>query len=174
MAARISKWRWPLAHNTCFDDTCHHKVATLFTDGSMSLPTFYGRRHYYLFSMANPAAESPSPPTSSSGTSPPAQLQSTFIDMQRRLGFASLDKLVNEYALEWPGLPDATFRTCGHNCGFQPIDFFSFQAANPTDVHRQMGKKLLTQAQAGQFARADLQTLAQVNTFFDPDFYVST
>ncbi len=82
-------------------------------------------------------------------------------DIAMREGFAPLDKLHNDYILDWPGLEGPAAAP------IQPKDFYSNQT-NPTDVLRRFAREELKRVD--QPSRS-LQDLYDAQAYLDPDWY---
>eukprot|EP00039_Didymoeca_costata_P016563 m.298961 g.298961 ORF g.298961 m.298961 type:complete len:519 (-) comp16412_c2_seq15:4641-6197(-) len=78
-------------------------------------------------------------------------------------GQVPLDKLVNEYVLEWPGVIMQN----------ETVSFTNFMDdfTNPTHTLRQIARVLQKQLLAGNFPKAGLNELATISSMFDPDWY---
>lgn len=73
-----------------------------------------------------------------------------------------LDKLINEYILDWQDKPVG---------GYVPLFFYSSSVANPTDIARRFGRRLIADIRAGKFPESGRRTLALVQQYLDPDFW---
>ncbi len=135
LALRAGKWHFP--HDN------HVQPGVEQTDGAahLKLPTFRGERYWALVLGGR-------------------QLADDALSLAEFEGFAPLDKLHNEYILEWEGADDSTFGVA---------NFYS-NNTNPTAMLRGWARNAVRDARAGQ-TRNNLRTLYDVQARMDPDWF---
>lgn len=138
IAARAGKWVWP--HDNLIEVLAPPRDASDWA--GLRMPSVRGARYWLLLA----------------GEDALAKDAETIV---RRTAMQPLDKLVNEYDLEWPGMPDG---------GFQGQFFYGSQATNPTSVLRQAGAGLMRQAR-DQKLKPSRQLLGNFYLYSDPDWY---
>lgn len=136
MVGRAGRWVWP------FDNLIEVKVKASGDSAGLFMPTWKGQRYWYVVLGDRKLAEEGK-------------------GMITRLAHRPLEKLVNEYDLEWPGLPAG---------GFESPDFYSSQM-NPTGVIRSFGKQAVAAAKNANNAKPSRGTLSSVQAMFDPDSF---
>jgi len=144
LAARAGKWFWP------HDNMIAVKVKDSADAAVLQCPTWKGRRCWFLVAGPldnwGPKADNPK--------------KQAVDDYVTRHAFEPLDKLNNDYDLDWPG-KEGKFR-----------GFFCFSdAINPTGMWRGMGRNAL--ANAGKRA-GDYGAWTHVQVLLDPDAYGSS
>ena len=135
IVARAGRWDWPFDNVIAVQGRLAGDAATLVC------PTFKGRRYFWL--MAGPRGLAASVP-----------------ELVKRVAIQPLDKLANEYLLDWPGLAPGGFQ------GFFWLD----NAINPTDGIRRQGGSLIQKYRGGSVT-PDRGLLARFQIFLDPDAY---
>ncbi len=139
------RWEWP--HDNCVAV----KVKDSGDYAGLRCPTWRGRRYWFL--LAGPKETW----TAAASAEPKARSAAPVNDYVARHGFEPLDKLNNDYDLDWPGGP-GKFRG----------DFFFSNSINPTGGIRGRGKGAI--ANAGK-RPGDYGTWTNVQVMFDPDMY---
>lgn len=158
VAIRGGKWVWPAGTGFSFSELgASLATLTVATTGDylgLRLPTYVpatsnpvaGRRVFLLcpYHTANEAQQLPT--------------------YQQISGFQALDKLVNEYILEWPGIVAAN-----ETAAF-PY-FLGNDNTNPTGGLRGEARSLNKNILSGKTPTPSLSALVTVNSMFDPDWY---
>lgn len=148
LVCRAGRWHWP--HNNLIEV----KVKPSADYAGLRCPTWKGRRYWFLVA------------------GPQALWQGDGAKQYAvRHAFQPLDKLHHDYILDWPGLEKLLGTGSGKqpNPGrFQGMDFYS-SWMNPTGGLRGFGRN----AVAAMGRQGNLNTLTQVQVFFDPDSYGS-
>lgn len=132
IVARAGRWVWP------FDNLIDVAVDSTGKTATLVMPTVKGGRFWYLVGGERALADKGK-------------------ELVTQLAFRPLDKLHNEYDLEWPGQPAG---------GFEGFDYFS-SGINPTGSIRGMGRGAV--ANAGK--PGNRSTLSSVQAMLDPDCY---
>lgn len=132
---RAGRWVWP-----------HENMILLAVDpngrASLQARADRGRRHWLL--VAGDAA-----------------LAEQALQIATAAGFAPLDKLHNDYLLDWPGLDERA------RAPFNPQNFYSNQT-NPTDVVRRWGRAELQNVDK---PTNSIGALYEAQAYLDPDWY---
>lgn len=136
VAMRAGKWDWP------YDNQIIVEAIPAGNAARLVYPTWKGRRFSYL-------------------AAGPAGLAGQAPSLIRRVAMQPLDKLVNEYTLDWPGLAPG---------GFQGLFWWDGQAINPSSMIRGLGKRALEKYRNGSDT-PDRALLAQFQVYLDPDCY---
>lgn len=136
LAMRAGRWDWPYDNQIIVQAKPQGNAATLV------YPTWKGRRFSYL--LLGP-------------TSLIAQAPSII----RRVAMQPLDKLVNEYTLDWPGLAPG---------GFQGVFWWDGNSINPSSMIRGLGRRTLEKYRNGS-DKPDRALLSQFQIYLDPDCY---
>ena len=147
LAAHGGQWLWPQYTSQDWSTQRWHLAGPWSASpgtGFVHLP-LWGRRVWYLVA-GPPAATSDAAPT-----------------LMQALANVELDRLLNVYALDWPGVPAV---------GSLTPRWFYDEATNPTGSVRQQGAALLASlASISTTPPAGLATLGAANAFCDPDWW---
>jgi hypothetical protein len=136
-AARGGKWDWPQDNRVAVQINPAVKGALAF-----NFPTAHGRRYTLL--TAGPRA--------------PADAST---DMIMQVAVQPLDKLVNDYQLDWPDAPKGDFVA---------LSPFTGAGANPAGAIASASSTLLQKLTYGLTVSGGLDLVGSARTYLDPDF----
>lgn len=135
LPARAGQWLWP--HQTKMPVTVRPEADY----AGVVLPIERGARYWLL-------------------VAGPADLAGRQRDLALRETMVSLDKINNDYILDWPGQEAR---------GRLDLEFFYGNQTNPTGFRRQLGRNTIRDAMAGR--SGDMATLLKAQQNLDPDWY---
>ncbi len=137
IAARAGRWAWPY-------DNLIDARADAPGRAALRLPTARGARWWLLLAGGHDLADRAK-------------------DMVQRAAMQPLDKLANEYALDWPGQPPG---------GVRDVFFYDGNLTNPTGGPvRGAGRRLLDDIRKGNLPKGDRALLAEFQMRLDPDWW---
>ncbi len=136
VAMRAGRWDWP------YDNPIIVQASQDSDGATLVYPTWKGRRFSYL--LAGPVGLIEKTPA-----------------LIRQVAMQPLDKLVNEYTLDWPGLAPG---------GFQGLFWWDGNNINPSSMIRGLGRRLMKKYAPGS-EQADRTLLGQFQVYLDPDCY---
>ena len=157
VAVRGGKWVWPAGTGFSFSEL----GASLATIAVKTSGDYLGLR----LPIYVPSTTSPVPGRRVFLLSPYSSFSAAqeMPEFQQTAGFQPLDKLVNEYVLDWPGVVAANET--------QPFPYFLGEETNPTAGLRGQARSLNKNILAGNTPTPSLGALVTVNSMFDPDWY---
>ena len=136
IVGRAGKWDWP------YDNLIQVRVKESGDAATLTCPAWRGGRWWML--LAGPRA-----------------LADDAARIVTRIAMQPLDKLTNQYILDWPGQPPG---------GFAGNFFYDAGQTNPTGGVRGKGRGMVQSALGGKL-KGDRSLLSSFQVYLDPDWY---